>query len=977
MFTDGPLIGRESELAELEGMMNGARALTVTGAGGCGKTLLALTLARRVACAERESAVVALSGIAGEQQLIDALLAALGGRERFGRTPTQVLIERLASRRLLLILDNCEHLLAEVGRLTAVLLDGAPEVQVLMTSRAPLQIDGESVMRLGPLSLPAGGDIGAVVRSDAARLFVDRAARSDPAFALTPSTARAVADICHELDGLPLALVLAAARLDTLSAEEIAESLSRGGRLAAASGEQELSRRGDELSQHTSLRASLDWSYGLLDERERALLRRLSVFREGFTTTSAHAVAAPDTDPKRVHADLGALEAKGLLARVSGKAQERSGQAQERWMLLQTVAEYAAEQLAHEAEDAAIADRHLTWFRAWAEHADTLLLEPDGHARIERETPNLRRALDRAIEHDRSGALEIAASLMRHWILAEHYQEAGSVTAAILAIATVDMSVDGDGAGSEDGAGGRDGVGDEDGIRDEDGVGHAIGDGDDAIGDEDAAARAVVHCGAGLVAMLSEDYTGAIESTRAGLELLGEVQEAGARSTCLQLSSMVLIQTGLDPNEGLRNAERAVEPQRSIEDPLGLAFALVNLAVAAMLCERFDLLDTAYGEFLTIPQACEHARLRTWAEQAAAWAQVTTGSPERALQHADRGLALEGEWPSMTHFQVLSFRIHALARLGRIDQALGEGAEAMRRAQESGALQAVPAIELALMVAQLMDGDPDAAAIRARRLLQMPHLHTLALAREMLARIALMRGDAGEAQTHARELDAIARRSGSPRHDALAHYIAGRAAIEARQTDRGRDLLHAALQRYAELGLEREAADVLDELALLAAGAGEGPRAARLAAAAAQARARLGCAPWPEIRERLDAARAKLPAGERDGSWEAAWEQGQALSLTDAIAYARRSRGRRDRPPAGWASLTPAELDVAQLAGSGISNPEIAARLFIARGTVKMHLSSAYRKLDVANRTELAAAIATHTDPRASTIQTVRSSRVP
>ena len=173
--------------------------------------------------------------------------------------------------------------------------------------------------------------------------------------------------------------------------------------------------------------------------------------------------------------------------------------------------------------------------------------------------------------------------------------------------------------------------------------------------------------------MLSEDYTAAVESIQAGLELLGDVQDAGAQSTCLGFSSMVLIQTGLDLDGGLRNAERAVELQQSAEDPLGLALALVNLAVAAMLCERFDLLDTAYGEFLTIPRACEHARLRTWAEQAAAWAQVTTGSPERALEHADRGLALEGEWPSMTHFQVLSFRIHALAKLGRTDQALTRG----------------------------------------------------------------------------------------------------------------------------------------------------------------------------------------------------------------------------------------------------------------------------------------------------------------
>ena len=618
------------------------------------------------------------------------------------------------------------------------------------------------------------------------------------------------------------------------------------------------------------MRASLDWSYQLLDEQQRALLRRLSVFSGGFTASAASAVATPELIQTRVRDLLGVLEGKGLIMPVPTHGEQR-------WAFLQTVGEYAAEQLTRAGEREQIAERHLAHFLAYAAHADALLLEPDGHERIDRERANLRLALDRGRAHDPRGALQIAASLMRHWILAEHYQEAGSVSAAVLA---------------------------------------SVG------GDEDAAARAVAHCGAGLVAMLSEDYTGAIESTRAGLELLDDVKDAGAQSTCLQLSSMVLIQTGLDLDQGLCNAERAVELQRSVEDPLGLAFALVNLAVAAMLCERFDLLDTAYGEFLTIPRARDHPRLRTWAEQAAAWARLTTGSPERALEHADRGLALEGEWPSMTHFQVLSFRIHALARLGRTDQALREGADAMLRAQESGALQAVPAIELALMIAELMHGDPDSAETRAHRLLEMPHLHTLALARETLARIALIRGDSDDAETHARELEAIAGRSGSPRHNALADYIRGCVAVQADETCEGRDLLHAALETYAELGLEREAADVLDELALLAARTGEGPRAARLAGAAAAARARLGCAPWPGTGDRLDAARAKLTAGERDGGWKEAWEQGQTLPHADAIAYARRGRGPRDRPPAGWASLTPVEPKSRSWPGAASPTPK-------------------------------------------------------
>ncbi|MGH2852594.1 MAG: helix-turn-helix transcriptional regulator [Solirubrobacteraceae bacterium] len=432
---------------------------------------------------------------------------------------------------------------------------------------------------------------------------------------------------------------------------------------------------------------------------------------------------------------------------------------------------------------------------------------------------------------------------------------------------------------------------------------------------------------------------------------------------------MVLIQTGLDLAEGMRNAERAVELARRAVDPLGLAFALVNLAVSCGLCDRFDLLSTAYDEFLTIPNACEHARLRTWAENIVAWAHVVVGSPKRALAHADHAIALEGEWPSMTYFQLVGFRIQALARLGRTDQALEEGASAMRRAKESGALQAVPAIELALVVAEYMHGALDAAEVRAHRLLEMPHLHTLALVREILAHVALSRGNTSEARAQARELEAIAQRSGSPRHRALADLIQGSAAAQAEEAKPARERLHAALATHAELGLEREAADVLEELALIAAHDSDGPRAARLAAAAASARASLSCAPAPWTIDRLDAARARVVDRDGRGCWEQAWTEGEGITLAEAIVYARRRRGRRDRPAAGWASLTPAELKVAQLATSGITNPEIAAQLFIARSTVKMHLANVYRKLHVANRTELAAMVATSSGPTRSWTQ--------
>ncbi len=785
MLTDGgPLIGRESELAELQSMLASSPLVSITGAGGCGKTRLALEIAQRITSTpDRDGYVVAaLADVPRADRLIEALVAAVGVRERFGRTPTQVLIEHLSSRRLLLVLDNCEHLLPDAAQVASELCQAAPSLRLLATSRESLQIDGEDVLCLGPLSLPDsdGDDVGAIVRSDAGRMFVERAVRRDAAFALTPRTAQAVVRICRELDGLPLALELAAARLDTLSVEQIARELGGEGRLSTAVTTTEPSR-------HSSLRASLDWSYRLLDEAEQGLLRRLSVFSGGFNAAAAQGIAAPSENVTQVHDLLRALERKGLLAPTPDDAPRR-------WRLLSTVAEYASEELAMAGERDKLADRHLSWFTTWAMQADRRLLQ-DGHEPIHAEAPNLRSALDRALERDPSSALKMTASLMRHWILAEHFHEAHSICSAVTQ--AVDENAD-------------------------------------------AQARATVLCGAALVAMLSEDYEGALANTQAGLALLDAIEDPGVQAACLMFSSMVLIQTGVNLHGGLANAEAAVGlAERQGDDPLGMAWALVTLAVAAMLCEHYGALDEAYDAFLAIPTAREHRTLRAWAEQTAAWAQVSVGSPERALVHIELASTLEGDWPSMTHFQVLGFRIHALARLGRTDEAIDIGERTLQRASESGALQAVPAIELALATAELLHGALDSAADRANGLLRMPHLHTLVLARETLARIALARDQPEEAQRHAAELEAIAQRSGSMRHRALAEYINARAALQNGENDTGRDLLHAALARYAELGLERETVDVLDELALLAADTGEIERCARLAAAGASTRARL------------------------------------------------------------------------------------------------------------------------------------------
>jgi predicted ATPase/DNA-binding CsgD family transcriptional regulator len=851
-----------------------------------------------------EAVVVELATAWAADQIVDALLRSLGARERGGLTAMEVLIDCVAARAVLLVLDNCEHVAVEVGRVVDSLIAGTPGVRVLATSREPLGLAGEAVFQLGPLSLPdAEGDVGAIVRSDAGRFFVDRAATVNRGFALTPAAARAIARICAELDGLPLALGLAAARVEHMTPREIADGLARRGRLSGPSSD-------SSVPQHRSVRASLDWSYGLLTEEERLLVRHLSCFVGGWTVEAARAVGLPEASEARVRDLLDGLSRKGVIMGLPARGHER-------WSFLQTVGEYASEHFALDDDVEAVRDRHMRWFAACAAEVDELLLERSGQDLLDDETPNMRLALVRALERDVSVALGVVASLTRHWILAEHFEEGRAATDAALSAAEAES---------------------------------------------DSSARAVVLCGAGMIRALSEDYQAAVENTQAGLALLAGIGDRSRQARCLQLSGMVLILTGLDVDHGLRSAERAVDLLRATGDQLGLAWAVVNVAMAAGLCDQFDAARAAYGEFLSIPGAPEQPRLRTWVELAAAWAELIVGSAQRALEHADCARELEGDRSSMNYFVATCHRVHALALLGRTQDALELGVKSLARAQESGALMAVPAIEMALAIAEMAHGDLEAAAARARPLVQMPQLHTAALMREVLGRAALACGDSSEAAVQARELDVIAERAGSARHHALADLLRGRAAALDGEPDEARALLHDALRTYADLGLERGAADALQELGLLAAAAEDGPRAARLAAAASAARARLSCRPLVADTERLEAARARFAASNGAASWDEAWAQGEKLALVDAIAYAQRGRGRRDRPAVGWPSLTPAEREVADLAANGMSNPQIAAQLFVSRSTVKMHLSNVYLKLRVANRTELARTIATSSE---------------
>jgi predicted ATPase/DNA-binding CsgD family transcriptional regulator len=402
-------VGRERELAEVGGLLGRTRLLTLTGAGGVGKTRLALEAARAASEGYSDGVwLVELASLTDPALVPRSVAAALALREQPDRPILDILLTALATRRLLLVLDNCEHLLDACAALADALLRACPDLRILTSSREPLGIAGETIWRVPSLALPDPARPPApeeFARSDAVRLFTERAVAALPSFALTAENAAAVAAICRRLDGIPLALELAAARVRALGVEQIADRLDDACRLLT------VGNRAAPPRQRT-LRATIDWSHAMLSEPERTLLRRLSVFAGGWTLAAAEAVGAGE--------DIAAPDVLDLLARLVDKslvqAEERDGEP--RYRLLETVRQYAAERLDEAGEGPAARDQHRDYFLALVERAAPALLGPDQAAWLDRiavELDNLRAALAWCADHDPRGGLGLAIRLTYFW----------------------------------------------------------------------------------------------------------------------------------------------------------------------------------------------------------------------------------------------------------------------------------------------------------------------------------------------------------------------------------------------------------------------------------------------------------------------------------------------------------------------------------------------------------------------------------
>jgi predicted ATPase/DNA-binding NarL/FixJ family response regulator/transcriptional regulator with XRE-family HTH domain len=419
------LVGRDQEIAQLASVLGGSRLLTLAGAGGIGKTRLALALGAHVADSYPGGVcLVHLAPIADPGLLHQAVASALNIREQPGRTLLATLVDGLAPRHLLVILDNCEHLVLDCAILVDALLRGCPRLSILVTSREPLGLSGEVTWRVPSLRVPSVPEFSPekLRDFDAVRLFIQRAAAVQPGFRLTAHNAPAVAELCRRVDGIALAIELAAAWLRVLSPEQILARLNDAlGLLVGGS-------RTAPVRQQT-LRAAIEWSYGLLDERERLLFQRLGVFAGGWTLEAAEGICAADAIAVGdVLPVLTRLVDKSL---VIAEVQEESGQV--RYRLLELLRAYSLERAEDAGELSGQHRRHRDWFLSLAERIPPEMLSPPHIAELEAERDNVRAALRWTITARQPGeGLRLATAMWPVWYVRGYYAEGRGWLAELL-----------------------------------------------------------------------------------------------------------------------------------------------------------------------------------------------------------------------------------------------------------------------------------------------------------------------------------------------------------------------------------------------------------------------------------------------------------------------------------------------------------------------------------------------------------------
>jgi predicted ATPase/class 3 adenylate cyclase/DNA-binding CsgD family transcriptional regulator len=898
-------VGRAHELEQLRDVLADTRLLTLTGAGGAGKTRLALQVAAD-ALEQFEDGVwwVELAPVANAELVGEMLAAALGVRPLATMTALQASCLHLAGLRALVILDNCEHLLTAGAAVAEAILRSCPDVVVIATSRTQLGVAGETDWRVPSLSLPESeperAPLEVLGQSDAVRLFIERARKARPNFAVTDESAPAVAEICYDLDGLPLAIELAAARVRMMSVQQIAAGL--GDRFHLLTGGTRTA-----LPRHQTLRASVDWSHELLSEPERALLRRLAVFAGGFTLDLAEA-----TCPDEVLERMAILDVLASLVDKSLVVAEERG-ATVRYRLLETVRQYSLERLIEVGEAARMRDCHRDAMLVLAERIAPELHLPRQREWLEildNEAANFAVALDHAAKTDAGLALRLCVALTFWW------KGRGLFVPAERAFE------------------------------------RALGAGDQAP----SPLRAHVLWGRGYLAAYAGRHAPAIaalQEAKAMSDVVGD-QVALGRT----LMALGFVQMFADPLGSRPINERAREVARDCGDDWALICANMNLACVHILRGELDEAEALLDETLPLSERHGYLELQAWYwffTSIRAWAAADIARVSERTAKALEFARAAGEPTTEAFAQGLVANLE-------LAKGMPEAAEQRMRATYARALEAGGDFALGCTVtwlaqAQAALGDIAGARAALEQVTSTGIDGGFVLATATVALADLLRASGNlTAEARASEALTIGQRVGTPWVIANANEVLGRLAVVRGEWSSAEALLHDVLCARIEHELLLWLPQTFDALAEIAAGLGSHEEAARTLGIADRSRDELSLVRWGP-----DAARcfAELEQTVRqqlgDDAYELAYAEGRELPPEDALIWVRRARGERKRPARGWESLTPTELRVIQLVCEGLTNPQIGERMFISRGTVKVHLSHIFAKLGTATRAELAA----------------------
>ena len=846
-------VGRSHELAQLREALAETRLLTLTGAGGAGKTRLALQLAADALEQFADGAWwVDLAPVADPRLVGEVLAGALGVRPLPMMTPLQASCARLAGSRVLVVVDNCEHLLAACAEMTETLLRACPDVVVLATSRAPLGVGGETDWRVPSLSLPEPEDmrepLEVLGQYDAVRLFIERARKARSNFAVTSENAPAVAQVCQELDGLPLAIELAAARVRMMSVQQIAAGL--GDRFHLLTGGARTA-----LPRHQTLRASVDWSHELLSEPEQVLLRRLAVFAGGFTLDLAEAAC---TDER-----LGRVAILDLLASLVDKslvvAEEHGGEV--RYRLLETVRQYGLERLIEGGEAVDMRDRHRD---AMLELAERIAPELHGPGQqewlgvLDNDAPNLAAALDHAARTDPERALRLCVALTFWW------KGRGLFAPA------------------------------------ERGFARALEAGDPTP----SPLRAHALWGRGYLAL----YAGRYDAALAILQQAQDVAEAVGDQSALARALMAVgsIQMFRDPDGSRPINERACELARACGDDWTLIISTINLAtVHSFRCE-FDEAERLVDETLPLSQTHGYLELQAWHWFVSALRPYVAADSTLLADHTERALAFaRAAGEPTTEVFAEGLRAHLELARGDADAALVRMRAAHARALAAGAGLALGWAVSWLALAQAAVGElADARATLEQAISTgIDQGFALAFATASLADILRVAGEPAAAQARASEALAIAERIRTPTQVALAKEILGRLAAARGDWARAEALVHEALTIRADNDLLLWVPQTFDALAEIAAGLDSHEDAARTLGIGDRARADLGLERWAPDAPRFARLEHTIRESLGEDGYQHAHQEGRELPLDEAVTWIRgaREESARARRAAGRA----------------------------------------------------------------------------